>query len=464
MLRLELLLCVAVVLSSGMQTSVFADETPTLTVREVVDQLLSPNLTAHRRGVRYLSENQLDVTSEFPRLIEGLASDARVISHACDTGLRYGKWRPKAMEKHVPQLLELLFNENSHTRFGARNALNRMVPHFKHAVPALIARVQDQPHAVESVLALENRGGLTKKRWVTAWLPLTVNKNTNVRYRSRSEITSDADHAAILVQIADTEQADSMTVAILELLAKFRRKPKRSGALVVRLLGHRSPDVRAAALASLSEIPHRLETARPHLIAMSRMEDEELRAATVSRLYRDPGLGKASSERDEMEEQVAQIIKDAFSDRSSTVRRAACRASRWTKADRVQIAEQLIELLADPDEGVRMSAQGAVSTRVLVALCAEHFDQNKLKRYYLEKYRRQEGSPAAAQARLMQMMSELPVADAANRELLRSVEDSAENHAKVEVRNVLRRFLSDELREQARSLVPENLRAEERAK
>lgn len=462
----SLLLIIAIAVSSlGAQPPVIADDNAaTLSAEQVVDLLVSPDRDDHRRGVKYVFDNKPNLTSQISRLVGGLPSHNRLVASACAIGLSHGAWDPKAIEEHVPQLMELLSANSAEPRRAAYTALNRIASSLRDRIPELIAKAARDSRAMDSILKISKNIGLNNRQWIEAWLPLATSENSTIRDRCRYEIRSVRKSSRILIQLIETDQPDSVLVAILETLASYRQKPKGAGELAIRMLCHRSSKVRAAAIAALDEIPHDWSSSRSDLLRIARTDDEELRAAATCRLFSDPSLGKTREEMDFEEKQVADLIDRAFSDDSSSVRRSACLASRFTQADRLWIARKLLERLSDPDGGVRMAAQVAIRTRVGFALYVVNYDLGKLERFYRDLFRQQENSTAEAKARLTQTMSESRKAVAGDRAFLRFIENSAANHKQEAVCDLLSRLLTDDAREQARQGIPQSMRIEDARK
>lgn len=461
----SLLLILAIAVASlGAQPPVIADENPVLSASQVADLLLSPDRDDHRRGVKYVFDNKPDLTSQISKLIGGLSSDNRLVASACAIGLSHGSWDPKAIKEHAPQLIELLSADSAAARRGAYKVLHRIASSLRDRVPELIAKAAENSMAMDSILTISKNIGLNNRQWIEAWLPLATSENSNIRDRCRYEIKSVRRSSRILIQLIATEQPDSVVVAILETLASCRQKPKGAGELAIRMLYHRSSKVRAAAIASLDEIPHAWSSSRADLLRIARTDDEELRAAATRRLFSDPSLGKTREEMGMEEKQVADLIDRVFSDDSSIVRRSACLASRFTQAHRGWIARKLLERLSDPDGEVRMAAQVAITTRVGFALYAVNHDPGKLERFYRELIKEQSDSPEQAHAVFNQTMSEFRKAVAGDRAFLRFIENAAANHNQEAVRDLLSRLLTDDAREQARQSVPQSMRIEDARK
>ncbi len=305
----SLLLLIAIAVSPlGAQTPVIADDNPILSAKQVADLLLSPDRDAHRRGVKYVFDNKPNLTSQISRLIGGLSSDNRLVASACAIGISHGSWDPKAIEEHVPQLIELLSANSAAARRGAYTALNRIASSLRDRIPELIAKAAQDSMAMNSILTISKNIGLNNRQWIEAWLPLATSENTNIRDRCRYEIQSVRKSSRILIQLIETDQPDSVLVAILETLASYRQKPKGAGKLAIRMLCHRSSKVRAVAIASLDEIPHAWSSSREDLLRIARTDDEELRAAATRRLFSDPRLGKTREEMGIEEKQVAREL------------------------------------------------------------------------------------------------------------------------------------------------------------
>lgn len=453
----SLLLIIAIAVSSlGAQPPVIADDNAvTLSAEQVVNLLLSPDRDDHQRGVEYVVDNKPDLTTQLSRLLDGLTSKDSLVLSACCSGLRHGRWDLQAMEKHTPRLFKLLVEGNRHAQMAARGALVRIAPSLRDRMPELLRMAKENPLALDAILAISKEIGFSKKQWISAWLPLAVDQK-----RCRNEICSMNGSSRILLALMDADQPDSVVSAILEMLASYRQKPKRAGELAIRMLSHRSSKVRAAAIASLDEIPHAWSSSRTDLLRIARTDDEELRAAATRRLFSDPSLGKIREEMGIEEKQVADLIDRAFSDDSSIVRRSACLASRFTQADRLWLARKLIERLSDPEEEVRMAAQVAISTRVGFALWTVNHDPDKLELYYRDLMKEQSDSPEQAHAVFNQTMSEFRKAVAADRAFLRFIENAAANHKQEAVRDLFNRLLTDDAREQARQNVPQSMRIE----
>ncbi len=435
---------------------------PTLSADQVCDLLLSSDRDDHRRGVAYVFEAQPDVTSQVPRLIKGLAGDERMVAEACCIGLSHGRWDSNAMTKHIPSLLDLLGNHGATARRGATAALSRIAPDLRDRLPDLIAKASTSPEAVGAGLAISKKVGLSKKQWIAAWLPATVSKNVNIRDSCRYAIRSVQGSSRILVELIEAEHPEEITAAILEILATYRQKPKATQELVIRMLGHRSPRVRAAAIGSLEKIPHDWAAARKALLSIAQADSEELRAAATSRLFRDPSLRKTSDEKDLVEQQVARYLDEVFSDNSPIVRRAACFGAISTPADQLWVAKQLVARLEDTDDRVRLAARGSLGAQAGLALYILNHDPDKVEQYYREQAGQQgKDNPAEANEWFGELMSEFERNVVAQRAVMRFLIETAKNHESEQIREQLSELQTAAVREESRKQVPAAMRRSE---
>ena len=92
------------------------------------------------------------------------------------------------------------------------------------------------------------------------------------------------------------------------------------------------------------------------------------------------------------------------------------------------------------------------------ALYLTHHDPEKLERYYRDLMAEQGDNGTKAKERIGQIMSETREAVAAARVYLRFINDTAQNHNEIAVRNLLSELLTDGARADVRRSVPASMR------